>query len=318
MTNSPICRDDPRHALPVPLPREFRRHNTAPAHLGAHGPGQLGLLELEFARRDGVSRLVHHYQQSPLQIVQPHYPDPARPDMPYILLVQLGGGMLGGDRYRLDITCREGAAAHVTTQSAAKLYKCEENVITQMITITAEAGSVVEYLPDLTIPFRHSRYFGRTDLRLDPDATVIVGEILTPGRVAHGERHAYDIYLTQTDAFDLGGRLLAADTIALEPGLAPPSHPALLGPYDVLGTLSVFSRRLPPSELTTVLRDALASDPQSDACTMTGVSELPNDCGVSMRILGKHGSTVERARTVAWNAARVALLGVPAPAMRKG
>jgi urease accessory protein len=50
---------------------------------------------------------------------------------------------------------------------------------------------------------------------------------------------------------------------------------------------------------------------------MAGVSELPNGCGVSVRIMGTSGATVEHARTVAWNAARIALIGAPAPDLRK-
>lgn len=125
-------RDDQRHVLPVPLPREFEQYETPVALLGAGRPGKLGLMELQFEQAEMQTRMVHHYYRSPLQMFQPMYIDPARPDMPYIMLLQLGGGMLQGDRYRIDITCGAGAAAHITTQSAGKLYKCEENYITQV------------------------------------------------------------------------------------------------------------------------------------------------------------------------------------------
>jgi urease accessory protein len=312
-----ISRDDPRHVLPVDLPREFQQYDMPATPLGAGQPGKLGLMELEFASRDGVSRLVHRYHQPPLHMFRPLYYDPARPDMAFVILIQSGGGMLQGDRYRIDLTCREGASAHLTTQSAGKLYKCEENFVTQVINITAEAGSIVEYLPDLTIPYRDSRFFQRTVLRIDPSATVVVGEILSPGRTAYGEHHDYDIFLSQLDVYDPSGRLLMADTIKLEPKIDPPNGPALLGAYDALGVLYCFSRSLPPADLTALLRQALADDPQTASRTICGVSELPNACGVSVRILGPSGAAVEHARAVAWNAARMALLGVPAPDLRK-
>lgn len=310
-------RDDPGHVLPVELPREFHLYDTPVTILGAGKPGKAGLMELEFTRHDGVSRLTHRYQRSPLQMFQPMYYDPARPDMAFIFIIQHGGGMLQGDRYRIDITCREGAAAHITTQSAGKLYKCEENFITQVVNITAEAGSLVEYLPDVTIPYRDSRFFQRTVLHIDPEATVMMGEILTPGRTAYGEHHDYEIYLAQMEAYDLDGHLLVADTVKLEPKSSTPNGLALLGAYDAFGVLYCFSRRLPPADLATVLRQALADDPRSAGRTISGVSELPNGCGVSVRILGSTGAAVERARTIAWNAARLAVLGVPAPDLRK-
>lgn len=309
----PSLRDDPRHVVPDPMPREFRQYDTPVTILGAGQPGKLGLMELEFASRDGVSRLVHRYQRPPLHLFRPLYYDPARPDMAFIILLQQGGGMVQGDRYRIDITCREGAAAHITTQSAGKLYKCEENYITQVIHITAEAGSVVEYLPDSTIPYRGSRFFQRTVLQIDPEATVFAGEILTPGRTAHGEHHEYDIYLAQMEVRDRVGRLHMADTIKLGSDTGAPHGLALLGPHDALGVLYCFTRLLPAADLADLLRGALADDPK----TVSGVSALPNDCGVSVRILGPSGLAVSRARTVAWNAARMALLGAPAPDLRK-
>jgi urease accessory protein len=309
-----IDRDDPARLLPVDLPREFRAFAAEPVTvLGAGAAGKVGLLELEFAVAHGKTRMVHHYYRSPLQFFQPMYYDPARPDMPTIIFLQNGGGMLQGDRYRIDIACREGAAAHVTTQSAGKLYKCEENYISQIVEITADADSFIEYLPDYTIPYRHSRFFQRTSLHLHPTATAIIGEVLTPGRTAHGEYHEYDIYLAQMDAFAPDGRLLVADTVKLQPTRYTPRNPALLGRFDAYGVLYVFTRRMPAAELTGLLRTALTNVPR----TMSGVSALPNDAGVAVRTLGDTGTVVERARTIAWQVARQALFGVPAPDLRK-
>lgn len=310
----PIARDDPARLMPVDLPREFRAFAEEQVNiLGAAAPGKIGLLELEFAVSHGKTRMMSHYYRSPLQFFQPMWYDRARPDMPTIIFMQNGGGMLQGDRYRIDITCREGAAAHVTTQSAGKLYKCERNYISQIVDITAEADSLIEFLPDYTIPYRNSRFFQRTSLHLHPTATAIVGDVITPGRTAHGEYHEYDIFLAQMDAFDLDGTLQVADTIKLQPTRFSPRNPALLGRYDAFGVLYVFSRRQPVAELVAALRSALADVPR----TISGVSELPNGAGVSVRMLGDTGAVVERARVVAWNAARQTLFGVPAPDMRK-
>jgi urease accessory protein len=308
-----IDRDDPARILPVALPREFARHETPVSLLGAGRPGKLGLMELGFERRGDRTRMVHHYYRSPLQMFQPMYYDPMRPDMPIIVLLQNGGGMLQGDRYRIDIDCGVNAAAHITTQSAGKLYKCEDNYITQVIDIVARAGSLVEFLPDMTIPFRDSRFFQHIGLQVDPTATVILGDVLAPGRTAHGERHAYSLVHTQLESTAPDGKLLAADRISLEPGRFPLKSPAMLGDFDALGVLYVFSRLRPASELATLVRAALEDTDQ----TLCGVSELPNGAGISVRILGTSAGLVERMRTVAWNAARLALIGAPAPDMRK-
>lgn len=68
-------------------------------------------------------------------------------------------------------------------------------VVPRIENIAAAASSVVEYLPDMTMPYWHSRYFQRLVLHPDPEATVIVGENSTAGRGACGERHCYDIFI---------------------------------------------------------------------------------------------------------------------------
>lgn len=299
------------------LPREFRQHATLPTATETPRQGNSGLVKLHVTQRDGVSRVERSYQQAPLQFFQPLYLDPQCPDMPFVVLVQQGGGILQGDRYRVEITCHDGAALHVTTQSATRLYRCDDNFASQVVSITAGAGSVVEYLPDVIIPYQHARFYQSTDLHIDPTATVIVGEVLTAGRVAYGERHAYELYLAETSAHALDGALLTADTVRLQPQTGSPKAAALLGSFEALGVLFIFSRQYPLARLTTILRGALAADARAARQTMVGVSELPNECGVSVRILGPTGAAVEHARTVAWNAARLALLGAPAPNLRK-
>lgn len=271
-------------------------------------------MELEFERMRERTVRSSHYYKSPLQMFQPIYLDPHRPDMPFVMLLQNGGGMVQGDRYRIDIRCRPNSAAHVTTQSHGKLYKCEENFVTQVIDITAEAGSLIEFLPDTTIPYRDSRFFQHTSLRVDPTATAIIGDVLAPGRTAHnGEHHSYSIYYAQMEATDLDGKLLVADTIKIEPQWHSPKSPAILGELDALGVLYVFTRALPAPDLVRLLRSALAQHES----TVSGVSTLPNDAGVSVRILGSTAYLVEQARKIGWDAVRRALIGAPAPNLRK-
>ena len=106
---------------------------------------------------------------------------------------------------------------------------------------------------------------------------------------------------------------MAADRIALEPQRYANKSPAMLGEFNALGVLYVFSQKLPPAELVEAVRASLNDDDQ----TVSGVSELPNGAGISARILGNSAYAVDLARTVAWNAARLALIGAPAPNLRK-
>jgi len=164
------------------------------------------------------------------------------------------------------------------------------------------------------VPFRGSRFFQRTCLTADSDATVIVGEVLLPGRVARGEVHAYDLYRAEAEARRPDGTLLFADLLRLSPTESEGLRSfALLGGSDVVATLYVVTEQQPADELVELLRHALTGGD-----VLAGVSELPNGCGVSVRLLGRTSKTVRAALTDSWQAIRLALLGAPTPDLRKG
>jgi len=297
------------------LPDEFVAFDRpVEGGLPVGAPGKVGVLELALARRGGTTRVEHQYQRAPLHVYRPIHLDANLPEMAFVFVQQFGDGFVDGDRCRIDIDCGADAAVHVTTQAATNLYRAERNFATQLVDLRAGRGALLEYLPDPVVPFRGSRFFQRTRLTADPDATVILAELLLPGRVARGEIHAYDLYWAETEARRPDGTLLFADLLRFRPteGEGPQSL-GLLGGRDVVATLHVVTQRVPAAELVEPLRQAM-----TDYGVLAGVSELPNECGASARVLGTTSKAVRAALTSAWNAARLALLGVPAPDLRKG
>ena len=92
------------------IPAPVRRHSARPDTLPVGSAGKVGVLELEFERVGERTELVGHFQKAPLHITRPHYYDPSSPGMPYVMVMMSGGGVLQGDRYRLDVSCGAGAA----------------------------------------------------------------------------------------------------------------------------------------------------------------------------------------------------------------
>jgi len=300
---------------PAGLPDEFvALDRPVDGGLPVGAPGKVGVLELALARRGGTTRVEHQYQRAPLHVYRPIHLDANLPEMAFVFVQQFGDGFVDGDRCRIEIDCGADAAVHVTTQAATNLYRAERNFATQLVDLRAGRGAVLEYLPDPVVPFRGSRFFQRTRLTADPDSTVILAELLLPGRVARGEIHAYDLYWAETEARRPDGTLLFADVLRFRPTEAEePQSLGLLGGRDVVATLYVVTHRVPAAELVELLRQAM-----TDCGVLAGVSELPNGCGVSARLLGPTSKAVRAALANAWNAARLALLGVPAPDLRKG
>ena len=300
---------------PAGLPEEFAAlDRPLEGGLPVGAPGKVGALELSLARRGGATRVERHYQRAPLHVYRPIHLDENLPEMAFVFVQQFGDGFVDGDRCRIDIDCAPDAAVHVTTQAATNVYRADRNFATQLVDLHAGRGAVLEYMPDPVVPFRGSRFFQRTRVTADPDATVILAEVLLPGRVARGEIHAYALYWTETEARRPDGTLLFADVLRLRPteGGGPRSL-GLLGGSDVVAPLYVVAQGVPAAELVELIRQALAGGD-----VLAGVSELPNGCGASARLLGPTSKTVRAALTSAWNAARLALLGTPAPDLRKG
>src|SRR5262245_9612242 len=299
----------------VELPDEFAAFDQpVEGVLPVGAPGKVGVLELSLARCGDTTRIVRQYQRAPLHVYRPIYLHQILPGMAFVFVQQFGDGYVDGDRCRIDLDCGPGSAVHVTTQAATNLYRSRRNFATQCVNLRAAAGAVVEYLPDAVVPFRGSRFLQRVCLTADVDSTVIMGELLLPGRVARGEIHGYDLYRADTEARRPNGTPLFADVLRLRPadGGGPRSI-GLLGGSDGIATLYVVTQWAPAPELVELLRHALGG-----CAVLAGVSELPNGCGVSARILGRTSRSVRTALTSAGNAAWRALLGAPLPDLRKG
>ena len=221
MIESPARRRDPSWYTPADLPVEVIAFNgSVRGGLDVGAAGKVGVLDLGLCRHGGATRIERHYQRVPLHVYRPIYLDEARPDMAFVFVQQFGEGFVQGDRYRIDVECAPGAAAHITTQAATNVFGANQNFAAQIVNLRADAGAVLEYLPNPVVPFRGSRLFQRTRVTAHRDATVILGETLLPGRVAHREAHAYDLYWSEIEVRRPEGRLLLADVLRLNPAQA--------------------------------------------------------------------------------------------------
>ncbi|MGW0809886.1 urease accessory protein UreD [Nonomuraea sp. NPDC002799] len=271
----------PEHYTIASLPHEVARYAHVPDTLPVGSPGKVGVLELAFERRGGRSELTGHYQKTPLQIMRPLYHDPARPDLPHVIVMSTGGGIVQGDRYRIDVTCGANTAVHLTTQAATKIYRMEQDYATQLISLSAGPGAYLEHLPGPAIPFAGSRFYQRTQLTVGPGATAILGDSMLAGRLARGERHAYTTYCSDLDVTGPDGGLLFADPVRLTPAHSPVTGPAMFGDHGVLSTLYVITTAVPADDLAAALHAAV-----SGSGLAGGASVLPHGAGAWARLLG--------------------------------
>ena len=313
---APDHRLQPEHYEIDRVPPEVAGYGPGGGHLPVGSPGKVGVLELDFEVRThrGAPRteLTHHYQKSPLQIMRPLYYDQARPDIPYTYVMTTGGGVLQGDRQRMDLRFGPDTTSHVTTQAHTKIYRMDNGYAAAQINLDAERGAYAEFLPDPVIPYANSRYYQRVRATVHPEATAVLGETVYAGRLSRGERAEYDVYASDLEVTRPDGSPLLLDRVRLMRGAR---GPAGLAGRDITASLYVVTPLQPATFLADRLHDALAA--ATAPGTLFGVSVLPADCGAWVRLLGDDTVRMHRLTTVAWHVTREVLLGSPAPRIRK-
>ena len=142
------------------------------------------------------------------------------------VLVNTGGGMAGGDRAKLDLALEAGAEVLFTTQSAEKVYRSDGGTTMVEAEVALEAGARLEWLPQETILFEGARFARRLSFDLAEDASLLLVEAATFGRIAMGER-AVDASLRDSWRVRRGGRLAFAEALRLDRAGATLDRPAV-------------------------------------------------------------------------------------------
>lgn len=136
------------------------------------------------------------------------------------ILLNMAGGLTGGDRFDIDVGMGPGARATVTTAAAEKIYRSLHGDPAHMrVEARLEAGSTLLWLPQPTILFDRAVLERRTTIDVASSARLLAAEVLIFGRTAMGE----DVVTGGvTDHWRVrhGGKLIYADTLRLSGAVA--------------------------------------------------------------------------------------------------
>jgi urease accessory protein len=304
------------HYTPKVVPPEVLAYGSTLAQLGVGKAGKLGalVLRLEQDKSNGKTSVKEQYSRVPLYTQRALYLEEALSNMAYMYIISPSGGMLQGDRYRMDITLRNHAFAHITTQGATRIYRMEKNYATQIINIDVGEDCYFEYIPDQVIPYRDSRFYQEANLRVHDNATLLYSEIITPGRVASGEHFDYDICYMKAIAKDHTGGLKFTDVAILEPKKRDMKVFGVLSNHDVVGNMYIITKNKKLQEINTNVNAVLKAIPK----VYGGATILPGNSGVGIRMLGNTASDL---RYVIYEVVRVVrriILDAPFSGIRKG
>lgn len=298
------------------VPRELAAYLDEPPQLATGSPGKTGYLRLGFERRGAKTVLVDLDRRAPLLVQQALYWDETMPGLPCVFMISNAGGVLQGDRNRIEIRLGLNAQAHLTTQSATKIHEMDHNHAVQEQQIVLAEGSYLEYLPDATIPHRHSRFLTRTQIEIAPNATLLYAEILAAGRKHYrdGERFAYDVFSSTVTSHRPGPepaevRELFTEKFVIEPPRQPLAVAGLMANYHVFGNVLLLT---PPDHAAAVAEGLFCGVDPALAC-VAAVSRLPNNAGLVYKVLGMETQPVRMLVRRFWEMARPIITGCGVP-----
>ncbi|OGT68873.1 MAG: urease accessory protein UreD [Gammaproteobacteria bacterium RIFCSPHIGHO2_12_FULL_45_9] len=290
---------------------ELNPFRTEPKQLHAGAPGKVGFLKLNFEKKGNQTVLSELHRVAPLLVQQALYWDLSLPDMPCVFVASTSGGILQGDRLTYDIHLEKNAQAHITSQGATRLQAMDANYATQQQTIYLEAGSYLEWVPEMLIPYKNTRFVSHTDIHIDQDAVLFYTDIVMPGRKYYGEGElfTYDLLCLSIVAKRLDGQLLFTERLVLQPKQDSLRKMGIMGPFDVFGNAILLA----PQEICKQVFSKIPPDINREKKCAIGINWLPNEAGIICRVLGDESATVRNHIREFWKVVRLEATGTRLP-----
>ncbi len=285
---------------------------NAPVKSAARG-GQSGSADLDMQFRatpDGRTYISGQFSRYPFHICRAQYVDPEPCGLATIYLQSSSGGIFANDRLSCEFHALPRSQSHITTQSSTIVHRMDEGDARHCVTIRADENSFIEYLPDPMILFPRAKMYSGAVVRFHPSATVIMTDAFmhhapTTDDPAAAQQENFTEYHNETRVESPDGTLLCLDRYRISGAQFSSGQPGIMGKNTIQGTFILLNRSHSASELGASLRSVL----ESGSSGYAGLSSLPNDCGIWVRLIARDAFTLRSALHQLWAAARQTLLG---------
>lgn len=233
------------------FPSEVASPATLPASIRASG-----VLKLVVAHTDSGSAAEDIAESGPLRVRFPR----VRDERLEAILINTAGGIVGGDKLAFHVETREDASLSITSQAAEKIYR--SNGLTSRISVSlkAEAGSELFWLPQETILFDRARVEREIEADVSSEGSLSICEAVVFGRDAMGEKVERGL-LRDRWKVRRDGKLIFADALTLEGDIKT-----------TLGRRAAMNGKIATATMICVSRDAAAKlDAVRDALVGEGI-----------------------------------------------
>ncbi len=246
----------------------------------------VGVLDLQVKTQDGRSVAGRRYHEGALRLMRAHYLDDS--GQVYYTIINPGGAYFGGDDYHFKIQIEENASLLLTGQSATKVYKTPDDYSLQDFEVELGPGAVFEYIPDQLIAYEDATYAQHMNVQMDPTASLLTAEIVTPGWAPDGSLFKFDEVRMRT-AVQVGGELALVDNLLVRPGDGSFTDDSLLFLEDQthFATLIAVDQHI-DGDLVKEIRELMAEHQSTYKHKVLDAITLTDGPGLAVRAIGTY------------------------------
>jgi urease accessory protein len=289
-----------------------------------------GEIAATFAAAEGRTKMMHKYQTSPLKIAKTfryeNEPGPLQSGVSLyeeqlgVYMMDCSPGLMSGDVYELKWHLLEGASVFLTNQSFTKVHPSIKEGSVQRQWIRLEAHALLEYMPEPVMLYKDASMSGETEIKLEPGATLIMSDILCPGRAGRGEKFHYRLYKNRMKVF-YEEELIFYQNQLVEPAKMELAAPGCWENETHIGSLYIFSDLVRPvhvEAILTALSRLLESRSTADrVLSVRFGASLTYKHGIVCTVMGTHAWQLQFIIHEAWRVVRSTLLGLLPRAVAK-
>ncbi|MCD8020956.1 MAG: urease accessory protein UreD [Clostridiales bacterium] len=247
--------------------------------------GKLSQVHLEASFKDEKTILSDVSFTAPFKIMRPFY---EKKDMMTVMLLTASAGTMAGDRQQFDIRVREHANMEFVSQAYEKIHPMEEGCAKRETFLAVEKNACLHYTPLPIIPFARSDYESICKVELaDETSRFIFSEILTCGRVAHGEEFMYRRFKNMISVYQ-NGTIVYRDNTLYEPKWMDMRGFGMYEGYTHLANLLICNEPKSEKWITAVREKIDDADDMEGGVTRTATGHIV------ARILGRSGQKLTR------------------------
>jgi len=187
----------------------------------------------------GLSAATTAWARSPLKLLTPR----SRGETVWAYTSSFGGGMVAGDRTRLEVTVDAGARCFLSTQASTKVYRnpaqlpCSHELVAR---VGEDALLIVA--PDPVQCFAESSYEQRQQFQFSSSANLVLIDWMSGGRTARGERWSFQRYSSR-NVIERDGKKLLVDSLLLDAADGALDSRFRGGRFNCFGTVAIVGPR---------------------------------------------------------------------------